>query len=87
MALFVESVTKPNLSSGFSEVLPRGAAKPPPAGGDRSGGGAAGLHEGLAGCKAIQKRQAEEKPRSGRHSVRYKYISKHSEVRRRWRRR
>jgi len=41
---------KPCLSvlSGFPEVLPCGAAEPAAAGGDRSGGGDASLHQRLA---------------------------------------
>lgn len=33
-----------NVLSGFSEVLPCGAAEPAAAGGDSSGGGDAGVH-------------------------------------------
>lgn len=59
------------MPSGFPQVLPRGAPEPAAEGGDRSGGGDAGLHEGLAGCPTLPEGEGEEKPRSHRHPVRY----------------
>lgn len=65
------SATPPCRRPGVPALLPRGAAQPAAAGGDRPGGRLAGLHQGLAGRPALPPREGEEEPRGRRHPVRY----------------
>lgn len=56
--------------TGVFEVLSRGAAQSDVAGGDRSGGVDAGLHQGLAGSSALSQRETQTQQRGHYHTVR-----------------